>query len=186
MPRPCTVCVHPQRKVIDRALVLKKQPQTAIAEAFGLNVFAVRRHRDNHMPAEKRRVIFAEAKEEQAAIEKTGADEVIHAERLDVIASLTKLSERVDRLVTKAEEEGEASIALKGMAELRRQIELAARVLGDLDATAHTTVIVAQHPEWLRVRDMIMTVLDRHPAAKADFIATAKELAHGHRPQLAR
>ena len=185
MPRPCTVCTHPQRRTIDRALVLKKQTQTAIAEAFGLNVFAIRRHRDNHMPAEKRRVIFAEAKEEQAAVEKIGADEVVRTERLDVIASLTRLSERVDRLVTKAEEEGEASIALKGMAELRRQIELAARVLGDLDATSHQTVIIAQHPEWLRVRDILFTVLDRHPAAKADFIATAKELARG-RPQLAR
>lgn len=185
MPRPCTVCAHPQRKTIDRALVLKRQTQTAIAESFGLNVYAVRRHRDNHMPSEKRRVIFAEAKEEQAAIEKAGADEVVTAERLDVIASLTRLSERVDRLVTKAEEEGEAGIALKGMAELRRQIELAARVLGDLDATSSTTVIIAQHPEWLRVRDILFTVLDRHPAAKADFIATAKELAGG-RPLLAR
>lgn len=184
MPRPCTVCTHPQRKTIDRALVLKRQTQTAIAESFGLNVFAVRRHRDNHLPAEKRRVVYAEAKEEQAAVENANAAEVVQTDRLDVITSLTRLSARVDRLVTQAEKEGAADVALKGMAELRRQIELAARILGDLDASASTTVIVPQHPEWLRVRDILFSVLDRHPAARADFIATAKELAGG-RPRLA-
>lgn len=177
------MCVHPQRKVIDRALVLKKQTQTAIAEAFGLNVFAVRRHRDNHLTAEKRRTVYAEAREEQKAVEKAAADVVVQSDRLDVIDSLTRLSGRVEAILKRAEDAGADDTALKAVAELRRQIELAARILGDLDTTSKTTVIIAEHPEWLRVRDILFRVLDRHPAAKADFIATAKELAGG-RPQL--
>ncbi len=91
----------------------------------------------------------------------------------------TRLSGRVEAILKRAEDAGADDTALKAVAELRRQIELAARILGDLDATSKTTVIIAEHPEWLRVRDILFTVLDRHPAAKADFIATAKELAVG-------
>lgn len=179
MPRPCTVCTHPKRKTIDRAIVMRQQTLRSIAEGFGLNVYAIQRHRDNHLRAEAKKVIYAEAKQEQEAIESANASAVVKADRLDVIDSLTRLSARVDRLVTQAEKEGEASVALKGMAELRRQIELAARILGDLDSSSKTTVIVAEHPEWLRVRDILFRVLDRHPEAKADFIETAKELAGG-------
>lgn len=51
-----------------------------------------------------------------------------------------------------------------------------AKIIGDLQPSR--SVILADHPEWLRVRDVIFRVLDRHPPARADFVQELGELAH--------
>lgn len=174
----CTVCKHPKLAVIERALVLRAQPMRVIAEGYGLSLYAVERHYHNHVPAEQRRQVYADARTEHALLNQTTADQIVKADRMDVMGSLTKLSRRCEAILDRAEKDGEDGLALSAIRELRHQITLAAKILGDLDATKETTVIVADHPAWLAIRDIIFRVLDRHPDAKRDFIESVKGLGN--------
>lgn len=176
----CTVCKHPKLAVIEKALVIRAQPIRVIAESYGLSLYAVERHYHNHVSAEQRRQVYADARAEQAMLNQTTADQIVKADRMDVMGSLAKLSRRCEAILDRAEKEGEDGLALSAIRELRHQITLAAKILGDLDATKETTVIVADHPAWLAIRDVIFRVLDRHPDAKRDFVETVKGLGHGH------
>jgi uncharacterized protein YerC len=46
MPRTCTICIHPARAAIDKALV-DGQPYRYIAQHFGTSVAALQRHNDD-------------------------------------------------------------------------------------------------------------------------------------------
>jgi len=48
MPRVCTICSHPDRKIID-AMITNKEPYLRIAKKFGLNDVTVRSHAKNHV-----------------------------------------------------------------------------------------------------------------------------------------
>jgi hypothetical protein len=63
MPRTCTVCRHPDRAAIDRALI-SREPVRSIAARFGLTRMAVWNHSDDHLPAA---LVKAEAAREEAA-----------------------------------------------------------------------------------------------------------------------
>jgi len=67
MARPCTICQHPDRKAIDRA-VLAGEPNRRIASRFdALTEAAIRRHRADHLPT--RMVKNAEAREQAESLD---------------------------------------------------------------------------------------------------------------------
>jgi hypothetical protein len=47
MPRPCSICRHPERLAIDQALAAK-EPYRDIAERFETSSAALRRHQQTH------------------------------------------------------------------------------------------------------------------------------------------
>src|SRR5918994_6528913 len=50
VPRSCTICEHPDREAIDRALV-SETSNLSVSSLFGVSESAVRRHKANHLPA---------------------------------------------------------------------------------------------------------------------------------------
>ena len=69
MPRTCTVCAHPERKAIDKALV-SGEPVAALASRYvSVHKMALYRHKDEHVPAR-----LAKA---QAAAEVADADSLL-------------------------------------------------------------------------------------------------------------
>ena len=81
MPRTCTVCRHPDRASVDRALV-QRRPFRDIAHQFGVSKDAAVRHHDEHLPA-----ALAEARR---------AADVAAA--IDVMAEARRCFERVNLL----------------------------------------------------------------------------------------
>jgi hypothetical protein len=61
--RVCTVCLHPLRQEIDRALVAVSAPYRTIGDAYGVTRDALMRHKADHLLAE----IVAAWQEERAA-----------------------------------------------------------------------------------------------------------------------
>ena len=51
MPRPCTVCLHPDRAEVDRRLASGRENVAALARTLGVGRKALERHRDRHVPA---------------------------------------------------------------------------------------------------------------------------------------
>lgn len=153
-------------------MVLKTASLAAISRMYGISVDALRNHREAHMSAEYRQRIYAAFAKEHQAKEQASASRIVESDRIDTVATLQRLSNECERWLSAADTPGEA---MKVISELRKQVELMAKIIGDLQPSR--SVILADHPEWLRVRDVIFSVLDRHPSARADFVQELGELA---------
>ncbi len=140
MPQVCTVCAHPQRAGIVRALV-NSEPLRNIAQQFGLSSTALHRHKEGHLP--KR---LAKAHE---------AREVAQAD--DILTQLKALRNKAMSLLLKAEQAGDYRTALAGVREARACLELLAELEGELDRRPQINILMA--PEWLMVRAALFLAL---------------------------
>ncbi len=146
MPRSCTVCEHPKREGIDRALV-GETSNLSVSSLFGVSESAVRRHKANHLPA-----TLAKAHE---------AGEAARGD--DLLADVRDLQDRTLTILQRAEDAKEHRTALSAIREARSNLELLARLLGDLHDRPQINLVVS--PEWMELRAVIVTALEPHPEA---------------------
>src|SRR5689334_13503093 len=148
MPRPCTVCGHPSRDAIDRALVAPDAANRAIARQFGLSKDAVARHRAEHLPQRLAR----------------GAQAAQAAQAVDLLAEVQALRRKAYGLLLKAEQMGDLRTALQGVREARGCLELLAEMEGELDRRPQVSLVLSG--EWLAVRGVLFAALRDHPEAR--------------------
>jgi hypothetical protein len=147
MPRSCTVCAHPRREEIDRALVEGVSTAEISGRYRTVGERAVRRHRSNHLPA---KLVMAEKAAEMAEAD-------------DLLDQVGDLQRRALAILDRAEEVGELRTALSAIREARGNLELLAKLLGELDERPVVNLNVS--PEWLELRAVIVTALQPHPEA---------------------
>jgi len=162
MPRQCTVCTHSEREAIDHALVAGESFRN-IAERFGTSVGALVRHKTDHIPAH-----LAKAQE---AKEVTQADSL-----LDRLLDLSKETAAILKDARKGDEK-DNELALKAIARAEKQIELQARLLGELKDT--TTVNVLVLPEWQTMRTVIISALLPFPEARVAVAEALRRIGNG-------
>ncbi len=160
MPRACTVCTHPKRDEIDAALVAGVALRN-IAKRFDTSPTAVFRHKGEHLPA---KLVMAEK-----------ASEVAQADGL--IEQLQDLQRRAHTILDKAEEAGELRVALSAIREARGNLELLAKLLGELDERPQINILVS--PEWLELRATIVTALAPHPDARESVLRAVEGAGNG-------
>lgn len=148
MPRACTVCTHEERDAIDAALV-GGGLNRAVARQYGLSKDAVARHRDEHLP-----VALTAAK---------GAEDAARAD--DLLAQVRQLQVRAHRILEKAEATGDLRAALGAIREARGNLELLAKLLGELNDQPTVNVMVS--PEWVSIRTVVLGALGPFPDARA-------------------
>lgn len=165
----CTVCTHPHHAKIDRALVAGT-PKARVAKTYGLKPDAIARHWQNHVSEEQRREIAVDLKRERA---QETADE-LNDERLDISNTYESLAKRVGKLIDRAEEAGDDSLALASMEGLRRVLSDIAKMQGKLAQQLTVQVSLNDSPEWITLRDMLEVVFEAHPDAKAMFLDLAQ------------
>src|SRR5262245_29862521 len=125
MPRFCQICQHPQAGAIGADLA-KRTPYRTIAARYGVDKSAVSRHVNEHVPA----VL-------QQAATKARHQEVI-ADRREaalptVLQQMRALNERSLRILKGAEGDKDRANALGAIRETRRNLELIAKLTGELD-----------------------------------------------------
>ncbi len=160
MPRSCTICGHPNREAIDKALV-GGASNRSVASLYDVSEAAVRRHKANHLPA---KLVMAQA-----------AEEVAQADTL--LEQVRDLQRRALDILDKAEEAGELRTALGAIREARGNLELLAKLLGELDERPVTNILVSA--EWVSVRTAMMEALDTYPQARVAVAGRLSEL-EGH------
>jgi len=161
MPRRCTVCNHPDREKIDRALFAKVSSAEIAGRYRTIGERAIRRHRTNHLPE-----TLAKAHD---------AEEVAQADSL--LDQVRDLQERALDILDKAEEAGELRTALGAIREARGNLELLAKLLGELDERPQVNVLVS--PEWLELRAVIVAALEPHPHARGDVLRALEGAENG-------
>lgn len=155
MPRVCTVCTHPERAAIDTALVAGGTYRD-IAGRFRLTKSAVERHKAEHLPA--------------SLVAAVGAEEVRQA--LDVLQQLKTINGAALTVLRDARAAQDGDLALKAIDRIQRQIELQAKLLGELDERPVVNVLLSS--EWVQLRGRLVAALAPFPEAR---VAVAAVLA---------
>lgn len=122
MPRRCTICTHPQREEIDRALA-SGQSFRSIANHFGVSRPSLRRHL-----AHVQDVI-------QQAIEAKAVSVGV-----SVLDRIRELNREARSLLEEARSKGRYAAAVQAISAATRLLELEAKLLGELDERPHVNV----------------------------------------------
>ncbi len=147
MGRVCTICTHPERRAIDKALAAGGNVREMSA-LFRVSEDALSRHKRDHLPA---LVVKAQAEED-----------IAHA--LDVVKQLKTINGVSLAVLKEARDARDGDLALKAVDRIHRQIELQAKLLGELDERPVVNVLASA--EWVALRSRILAALARHPAAR--------------------
>ena len=160
MPRSCTICGHAARTEIDKALA-GGASNRSLASLYDVSEAAVRRHAGNHLPAKL--VLVREAEDVREA--------------LDVVKQLKAINAASLHILKEAREQGKQGTALAAIDRIHKQIELQAKLLGELDDRPQVNVLVS--PQWLELRTTIITALERHPQARESVLRAVEGAGSG-------
>ncbi len=151
MPGTCSVCVHPDRRTVDEAIVGRVPYRDIVRRHEGLSISAVSRHRQRHLtPA----LVVLAAEQERD-----------HGETL--LAQLQALYRRVRAILDAAERDGSPATALSAVREARQLLESIGRVTGELDDRPQVQVVnLAASQEWQALQVLILRALAPFPEAR--------------------
>lgn len=157
MPRTCTICRHPNRTEIDTALI-RPDSFRDIATRYGTSKSALERHRDKCLPKHLLR-----AKEDSETQSATA-----------LVKELRELARKTGLILTRAMDEKNGDLALKAIARLERQLELKARLLGELEERGSSV----RRIEVLYVDKAVIL-----PAAPRQLAASSREAGENFQPK---
>lgn len=147
MPRICTICAHDDRTAIEHEIVAGTSAQK-ISVLFRVSEDAVQRHKAEHVPPK-----LADAR-------KAADDE----SALDVVKQLRAINGASLQILHEARQAQDPQTALKAVDRIQRQIELQAKLLGQLDERPQVNVLVS--PEWTQVRTTLLVALTPYHDAR--------------------
>jgi hypothetical protein len=150
--RACTICSHKRRPAIDAALV-SGESNRRIATQFQLGEAAVRRHKAEHLPLQ-----LIQARE---------AQEVADADSL--LAHLRSLNRETLSIPDQAKQSGDLRIALMAIGQARGNLELLAKLAGELQQEGTVNLVIS--PEYLQVRTRLIAALAPYPDARLAVVA---------------
>src|ERR1700683_4444298 len=127
MARTCTICGDSKRAEIDAALI-QNEAYRSVAKRFNVSAPAVFRHQSEHLPAQM-------VKEKEVS-------EVAEASAL--VKELRELTRKTAAILTPAMRQKDGDLALKAVGRLERQLELKARLLGQLEERGSGGATVVQ------------------------------------------
>lgn len=155
MGRSCTICLHPERPAIDRSLVSGTSFRD-LAGQWSVTKSALHRHKQDHLPGH-----LVKAHEEESI-----------GQAIDVVRQLKAINAACLEILQSSRADKKHAISLKAVDRIQKQIELQARLIGELQETGPTVnVLVA--PEWHEVRVNVLAALSPYPEART---AVAKVL----------
>jgi hypothetical protein len=117
MPRPCTICAHPEHYAINVALV-NRDPYRNITQRYGVSKYALTRHTKEHLPK-----LLLKAKD---AVEVAEAD--------DLLSRLEALQSRTLAVLEAVEGTENYPVALAAIREARSNLELIGRLTRELES----------------------------------------------------
>lgn len=146
----CSACRHPDRETLDRELAGGLTLRAA-GEKYGLGKDAVGRHKRNHLSRALKAV--------QQRRELGGA--------VKAVDRAEELYGKARAILDRAEAEGQGTLALSAIKELRATVELLAKLSGELDERPQVNVLnVSASPEWLSIQTAMLGALAPFPEAR--------------------
>ena len=141
---------------------------TEFQPTYGVHYQSVYDHMRKHTDEVYRNLLYAEQKS-------LAAGEVVKADTVDVVSSLAKIAAEAEKMFAEARDTEDTKSAIALLKEIRQQIELAGRFMKDMQAS--NLVVLPQHPQWVKLRQIILELLDEYPEARTAFISKIGALA---------
>jgi hypothetical protein len=94
-----------------------------------------------------------------------------------LVDSAAELRDKALSLLAKAEKAGDLKVALVGVREAARCLELMAKLTGEIDDSARLNIVVA--PVLVELQAVILGALADYPAARSAVVAALAHVAGG-------
>jgi hypothetical protein len=159
----CLACqLSPEDQARLHADLLTRVPLSRISKRWNINREALRNHKANHI---------------------TPALTALRTER--ITTGIRKVVERVEedlvvetgKMYAAAKKVGNMQLALKAVHEQRGNLELVARLTGELDDRPEVVVNIQSSPVWIAIRSVVFSVLEPHPELRAEISRRLRVLA---------
>lgn len=170
--RPNTILKHPDKNAIIRDIIESELDAPGcktfadIAKRLGTTTEVIWRFRKNHITEEMRRHVAAQIK--LKPIDET--TESLNQERLDVATTYESLARRVERLITKAEENEDDAFALAAMEGLRKVLKDIATMHGKMNQHLTVDMKLSESTEWVAMKKILQAVCEEVPAAREPLL----------------
>jgi hypothetical protein len=169
--RDCTVCIHPQRHLIEVGLCYGT-PMRVLSKRFGPSFHSIYRHSRHHLSPQLRAAILT-AQEPQAI----DLEELKASEASGLLAQLVSQRARLQRHSEVAAEIGNIADACRVEGRITDNLRLVAQLLDQLvthHEVRHTSVLVSA--DYLALRQALVIALKPYPQAMAAVSAALHRL----------
>ena len=164
MSRVCTVCTHPNRHEIEVSLVNRSASYRDIARQRSVSPAAVGRHVSGGHIAER----LAKAREARVTAD---ADKLLR--------HLKGLHGKTLALLDAAERAGDIGTAIRAVVAARGNLELLAKLIGNLEERANVNVSIENHHEVVHLQERLLVALVPYPDARAAVLRAIRGDANG-------
>lgn len=170
--RRAVIDMRPDKNEIVK-MIIKRELKTPdsipygdIAKRIGVDFSTVQRYREEKITEEMRRKVMADLRVED--VESDTA--VLNDERMDVARTYESLARRVEKLITKAEDNEDDGFALAAMEGLRKILRDIATMHGKMATNLTVTQSLAESPEWVTLKAVLQAVCDEVPDAREPLL----------------
>jgi hypothetical protein len=125
MPQTCSICIHDKQEEIDRELI-RGTPLRTVSDRFGPSKTSLIRHKSHIVKT--------------VAVAREAAQE---AQAETLMGQILTLRSRAQRITDVAEQAGSLGVALQGIRELCRIVELMGQVTGEIQKGAKVGIAVS-------------------------------------------
>jgi len=140
------MCKHPNREELERKIATKELSMTAAAKLANSNKATVSRHMRNCVASRVRESMRPEP---------------IKVQGLNVVNALTTSHEKTLDILTDSLNEGDRRTALLALQTEIKQLELTAKLTGQLNEAPQVNLLMS--PEYLELKAIINTTLAPYP-----------------------
>lgn len=137
-------------------------PYGDIAKRIGVDFSTVQRYRVEKITEEMRRKVMADLRVQDAESDTA----ILNDERLDIGRTYDSLARRVEKLISKAEENEDDGFALAAMEGLRKILRDIATMHGKMATSLSVSVSLSESPEWVTLKSILRAVCDEVPEAQ--------------------
>jgi len=160
--RKCGTCQHIKRAEIDRRLAAG-EPGSQIARDYHLNPSSLHRHRVNCLGLSSANAIMKETARGTAALACLPSKEALNNGYLE-------LQERIDQIVTQAEQQGSLAVAISGLNSIRHTLDSLMRLAGydrPIGAQVNVAVQTNVNLDLTQIAERVIKRFDHEPELKA-------------------
>lgn len=150
MARSCAFCTHKDRQKLEESLITHTKTQAEVAGILGIDQSRVSRHMSQHVS--------------RAVAEAISQDQELE-DGLNVTRQLIEINRAAREILSEARSKGDNYMALAAIARVEKQLELQAKLLGDIATGINIQII--QSPQFVEFKALILNTLNDYPEVKA-------------------
>jgi hypothetical protein len=157
--RACGTCQHIKRVEIDRRLAAG-EPGNQIARDYDLNPSSLHRHRVNCLGLSSSNATMKEVARGTAAVSCLPSKEALNN-------AYFELQERIDQIVTQAEQQGSLAVAIAGLNSIRHTLDSLMRLAGYDRPQVNVAVQTNVNLDLTLIVERVIKRFDHEPELKA-------------------